>query len=172
MVQLVGSWNDFAIVPDQQMHYTDIDGIRYFWTSVDGLEAGKDYTYYYIVDGQTAVGDPYARLVLDGNNDKYISSAVYPDMPVFPSEKVSSSVPVAVYNSDAGKYDWQTASFTRPSQESLVLYEVLIRDFTGTEGKANGNGTISGLIDRLDYIKELGVNGIELMPIMEFDGNN
>lgn len=93
-------------------------------------------------------------------------------MPVFPSEKVSSSVPVAVYNSDAGKYDWQTASFTRPSQESLVLYEVLIRDFTGTEGKANGNGTISGLIDRLDYIKELGVNGIELMPIMEFDGNN
>ena len=51
-----------------------------------------------------------------------------------------------------------------------MLYEVLIRDFTGTEGKANGNGTISGLIDRLDYIKELGVNGIELMPIMEFDG--
>lgn len=173
MVQLVGSWNDFAIVPAQQMHYTDAaDGLRYFWTTVDGLTPGTDYTYYYIVDGQTAVGDPYARLVLDGNNDKYISSTVYPGMPAFPAAKVPASVPVAVFNSDAGKYDWQVTAFERPSQESLVLYEVLIRDFTGTDGKANGNGTIAGLIDKLDYIKELGVNGVELMPVMEFDGNN
>ena len=69
----------------QLLYFKKLDSTFYgladsnnFWTSVDGLEAGKDYTYYYIVDGQTAVGDPYARLVLDGNNDKYISSAVYP----------------------------------------------------------------------------------------------
>ena len=171
MVQLMGSWNDFELTPSQQMHYTDYNGIRYFWATVEGLKPSTDYTYYYLVDGQTAVGDPYARLVLDPNNDKYIPASVYPDMPAYPAEYVAN-VPVAVYNSDNGKYSWQVTDFQRPAQESLVIYEVLIRDFTGTEGKALGNGTIAGLIDKLDYIKGLGVNAIELLPVMEFDGNN
>ena len=50
-----------------------------------------------------------------------------------------------------------------------MIYELLIRDFTGD---GTGSGTIAGVIDRLDYIASLGVNAVELMPVMEFGGNN
>ncbi|MDE5627774.1 MAG: hypothetical protein K2I58_07445, partial [Candidatus Amulumruptor sp.] len=51
----------------------------------------------------------------------------------------------------------------------MVIYELLIRDFTGT-GAADG--TVDGVIEKLDYIQSLGVNAVEIMPIMEFNGNN
>lgn len=49
---------------------------------------------------------------------------------------------------------------------------MLFRDFTGTEGEANGNGTVRKAIEKIPYLKGLGINAVELMPIMEFNGNN
>ena len=62
--------------------------------------------------------------------------------------------------------------FKGVDQSHLIIYELLIRDFTGTEGEARGEGTIEGVMSKLDYLKGLGVNAIELLPIMEFNGNN
>ncbi len=56
--------------------------------------------------------------------------------------------------------------FDAPAEEDLVVYEILIRDFFG-EGERN----YDNLIDTLSYLKRLGVNAIELMPVMEFNGN-
>ena len=53
----------------------------------------------------------------------------------------------------------------------MVIYELLFRDFTQT-GSELATGTIKEATKHLDYIKSLGVNAIELMPIQEFDGNN
>lgn len=168
---LVGSWNNYAIDNNSLMSYDeDEEGNYYFWQTVKGLQAGKDYIYFYMVDGEKAVGDPYANLVLDPWNDRYITSSVYPNMPKYPSNVVSDT-PVAVYNSTMNDYNWQIKDFHGPAQSDLIVYELLIRDFTGTEGKANGNGTVAGVIDKLDYLKSLGVNAIELLPIMEFNGN-
>lgn len=169
-VILQGSWNDYAIVQSSVMNLQTIDGIRYFWTRIEGLNDGKDYIYFYNVDGKQ-VGDPYARLVLDPYNDRYIPSSVFPDMPAFPSQHVSGT-PVAVYNSNRDVYDWQVKDFKGVDQSALVIYELLIRDFTGTEGQSRGNGTVAGVIEKLDYLKSLGVNAVELLPIMEFNGNN
>ncbi|MCM1522182.1 MAG: alpha-amylase family glycosyl hydrolase [Muribaculaceae bacterium] len=170
-VVLVGSWNSYAITSSQVMNYQDTDGVRYFWTTVNGLDAGKDYLYYYIVDGSSQVGDPYANLVLDPYNDQYISSSVFPNLPAYPTSAVSG-VPLAVYNSDINKYDWKVSGFKGVPQSDLIIYELLLRDFTGTEGRDYGDGTVKGAIDKLDYLKQLGVNAIELLPIMEFAGNN
>lgn len=170
-VILVGSWNDYAISATGQMKYQDYQGTRYFWTTVDGLADGKDHIYYYLVDGTVRVGDPYAHLVLDPFNDSYIPESVFPGLPAYPGNKISG-VPLAVYNSSRDDYDWQVTDFKGADQSDLIIYELLIRDFTGTEGKAEGNGTVRGVIEKLDYIKGLGVNAIELMPIMEFSGNN
>lgn len=167
---IVGSWNNY--VPSADTYYQDYEGNRYFWWSVSGLKENTDYIYYYIVDSATKVGDPYARLILDPSNDKYIPESVYPDMPQYPSAYVSGGVPVAVYNSGADNYDWKVKDFKGVDKDRLVIYELLIRDFTGTEGQAKGNGTIAGVMEKLDYLQNLGINAIELLPIMEFNGNN
>ena len=170
-VMVVGSWDGYALRSDNQMNFQNYQGARYYWVTLPGLADGQDHIYYYLVDGQIKVGDPYARLVLDPWNDRYIPQSVFPDMPAYPSEYVEG-VPLAVYNSTADDYDWQVKEFKRPDARDLVIYELLIRDFTGTEGQARGEGTVAGVISKLDYLKQLGVNAIELLPIMEFNGNN
>lgn len=171
-VLMMNSLNDFAVDASNLMSYQDgADGFRYFFTTVKGIRPGENFTYYYIVDGCTQVGDPYAHLIIDDRDDKYIPADVYPDIPAYPTHSVSA-VPVAVYNSDLDRYSWKVRDFSRPAQSDLIIYELLIRDFTGTEGAAKGNGTVKGVISKLDYLKQLGVNAIELLPVMEFNGNN
>lgn len=169
-VTLVGSWNDYNVTIQGQMKYQDYQGNRYFWTKVSGLKAATDYIYYFVVDGETSVGDPYARLVLDPWNDQHIPASVFPNLPAYPVLKVQQ-VPLAVYNTKYETYDWQIKDFKGVDQSELIIYELLIRDFTGTEGQAKGDGTVKGVIEKLDYLKGLGVNAIELLPIMEFNGN-
>lgn len=169
---LVPSWNGYQITSALQMKYHDYEGYRYFWTTVSDLRPDTDYIYYFLADGETAVGDPYARLVLDPWSDKYIPESVFPDMPAYPVGSVPEGLPLAVYNSGADDYDWQVTDFKGVDKSRLVIYELLIRDFTGEEGEANGSGTVAGVLSKLDYLESLGVNAIELMPVMEFNGNN
>lgn len=170
-VVMVPSWKDYEVSSDMQMAYQDYEGARYFWITVDGLEKDTDYIYYYLIDGVRKVGDPYAHLVLDWQYDKYIPASVFPGMPEYPADKVQD-VPLAVYRSDSSDFAWEIEEFKGVAQSDLMIYEILIRDFTGAEGKANAEGTVKGVVEKLDYIKSLGVNAIELMPVMEFNGNN
>ncbi|WP_033032513.1 alpha-amylase family glycosyl hydrolase, partial [Pseudoalteromonas fuliginea] len=61
-------------------------------------------------------------------------------------------------------YNWQVTNFDRPEKEDLIVYELLIRDF-------NQEKTWTSLINQIDYFRNLHVNAIELMPVMEFEGN-
>lgn len=169
-VLLLGSWSDFAGDKYSPMNYQDYEGNRYFWTRVEGLDADKMYSYYFLVDGSVKVGDPYAKLVLDPYNDQYISTEVYPDLPPYPFDKVKD-VPLAVYQENINDYAWKVKDFKGVEPHNLVIYELLLRDFTGTEGKADGNGTVRKAMSKINYLKRLGVNAIELLPINEFNGN-
>ncbi len=170
-VVLVPSWDDYRVLDKNVMAYQDYNGNRYFWITVSGLDYDTPYPYYYLVDGSTAVADPYARLVLDCYSDKFLDYTVWPDCPKYPYDKVDG-IMLAVYqgNLDGGNYKF--TDFTIPEHRNLVIYEMLFRDFTGTEGKALGNGTVKQAIEKIPYLVELGVNAVELMPIMEFNGNN
>ena len=167
---LRGSWNNYAVDAAAVMNYQDYNGVRYFWTTVSGIDPTKNNIYFFNIDGTKNVGDPYARLVLDPYNDSYISQTVFPGRPSYPSSVVSGT-PVAVYNPSLFDYSWQVTDFVRPDKDNLLVYELLLRDFTGTEGASSGNGTIAKALEKLDYLKNLGVNAIELLPIMEFNGN-
>ncbi len=61
-------------------------------------------------------------------------------------------------------YSWQINDFTPPAVEDMVVYELLIRDFTALH-------SYQSLSDTINYFKRLGVNVIELMPVSEFEGN-
>lgn len=173
-VVLVGSWNNYAYDTTQVMNYQDTETGRYFWVNVAGLNPNEKYVYYYIVDGgEYIVGDPYARLVLDPYNDKYIDTSAFNGLPQYPTEALKGqNVPVAIYWENINNYDWEVENFKIPVKTDLIIYELLLRDFTGTEGKAEGNGTVKLALEKIPYLKTLGINAIELLPIMEFNGNN
>ncbi|MDE6311660.1 MAG: hypothetical protein K2L96_07595 [Muribaculaceae bacterium] len=167
---LVPSWDDYNVLDKNIMKYQDYEGNRYFWTTVSGLKDNEWYPYYFIIDTKYKVADPYAELVLDCYSDKWLDPNVWPDMPQYPYE-LFNDVMLAVYRGDLNT-SYKFSDFTIPEHESLVIYEMLLRDFTGTDGEANANGTVRQAIAKIPYIKNLGFNAVELMPIMEFNGNN
>ncbi|MDE6278326.1 MAG: hypothetical protein K2M06_09515, partial [Muribaculaceae bacterium] len=167
---LVPSWDNYDILDKNIMKYQDYEGNRYFWTTVSGLKDNEWYPYYFIVDSKYKVGDPYAELVLDCYSDKWLDPSIWPDMPQYPYD-LFNDVMLAVYRGDLNT-SYKFSNFTIPDHKSLVIYEMLFRDFTGTVGEANANGTVRQAIAKLPYIKGMGFNAVELMPIMEFNGNN
>ena len=157
-VILLGDFNNYAPSNEYMMKR---DG-NYFWTTISGLEEGVEYGYQYFVDKSIRVGDPYSTKILDPWNDKYITS-VYPDLKPYPA-KYTEDV-VSVFELNPTEYVWQVEDFDRPKENSLAIYELLIRDFTEER-------TINAVTAKLDYLETLGINAIELMPIQEFDGND
>ncbi len=151
-------WN----VNDEIYMKRSTDGNRY-WIELDGLEAGKEYIFQYFIDGDIRVGDPYADKVSDPWNDKYIDDAHYPGMIDYPEGKTQGIA--TVLQTAQQNYEWQINNFNAPEKVKLVIYELLMRDFT--TGR-----TYNDLMDTLDYLAHLGVNAIELMPVNEFEGNN
>lgn len=169
-VVLVPAWDDYQVLDKNIMKYQDYQGYRYFFTTVSGLDNNKDYPYYYLVDASYKVGDPYATLMLDPYSDKFLDKNIWPDMPQYPYDKFDD-VCLAVYNGSRDNA-FKFSSFTIPDHKNLVIYEMLFRDFTGTEGASDANGTIRKAIDKFEHIRSLGVNAVELLPVMEFNGNN
>lgn len=166
-VILIPSWDNYQTLNKNVMKYQDYQGNRYFFTTVSGLDATTAYPYYYLVDGITKVGDPYAHLVLDCHSDKWLGDEVYPDRPRYPYELMDDAM-LAVYQENLD--DFKFSKFDIPDHKSLVIYELLFRDFTGTDNEADG--TIKAAMEKIPYLAELGVNCVELMPVMEFSGNN
>ena len=148
-----------------------------FWIELTGLTPGQVYTYQYWVCDQTnrptnspalvKTADPFSTLVLSPFDDPEIQTlGVYPNLPTYPVGQerevtVLQTGPTAWWN-----YTWSTATtnFVKPKKKDLTIYEVLVRDFDATR-------TYQDLINKIDYFKNLKINAIQLMPVMEFEGN-
>ena len=143
-----------------------------FWLELSGLTPGQIYTYQYWVVKQTPianspalvkVADPYSTLVLSPFDDPWIPASSYPNLPTYPQGQERE---VTVLQTGQTPYAWSaaTTNFVKPKKEDLVVYEVLVRDF-------DANRNYQDLINKIDYFKNLKVNAIQLMPVMEFEGN-
>lgn len=67
-------------------------------------------------------------------------------------------------------YDWRGDRPLRLPQQDLVIYELHVRGFTRHPSSGTRHpGTFAGLRDKIDWLRDLGVNAVELMPIFEFD---
>ena len=167
-VYVAGSFNNYQPTASYAMKKDATTGK--FWLELTGLTPGVNYNYqYWVVDATPLVGspslvktaDPYSTLVLSPFDDPYIPASNYPNIPSYPSGQERE---VTVLKTGETPYNWQVTNFNKPKKEDLVVYEVLIRDFDATR-------SFQGLINRMDYFKNLKVNTIELMPVMEFEGN-
>jgi 1,4-alpha-glucan branching enzyme len=68
-------------------------------------------------------------------------------------------------------YVWQYDDTPLPDNNELVIYEMHISDFTGGELDQYKKGKYIDAIEKLDYLSELGINAIELMPVNEYPGD-
>ncbi len=135
---------------------------NWYWLEVTGLGPDEEYGFQYLVDETLRIPDPYTTKVLDPWNDKFIDESVYPGLKPYP-EGLTNEL-VSVFRTRPPEYAWKNNDFTVPARDTLVIYEMLVRDFVATH-------TFKTVRDTLDYLKRLGVNAIELMPVNEFEGN-
>lgn len=175
-VILVGEWDDYQTLSKNVMKYQDYNGNRYFWTKVEGLQNNVYYPYYYLVDGTRKVADPCAKLMLDCYSDKWMPEGIWNEpMPKYPYDRFDD-VMLAVYRGDIDDYNWDSATlnFQTPDTKSMTVYEILLRDFTGDGSDQDGKtfGTFRTALPKISYLKELGINAVELLPVMEFNGNS
>lgn len=156
---VIGDFNDWQVNNNYFMNRTP-EGDA-FWIEIDGLDPDKNYAFQYLIDGEIVVADPFSELVLDPINDQEIPAATFPDLPTYPQGQTTGYV--SMLKTSAESYEWQY-DIEKPAVEDLVIYELLMRDFTAEQNYQT-------LLDTLAYLENLGVNAIEFMPINEFEGN-
>lgn len=158
---VVGDFSNWKVKDQYLMKH---DGNETFWVELDSLMPQKSYVYQYWVEGEIKIGDPYADQVADPWNDKYIEAEIFPELPDY--ERTEYEI-ATVFKTGQSDYQWASteASWERPDLNHLVIYELHIRDFLGSHSYLD-------LIDTIGYLKRLGVDAIELMPISEFEGND
>lgn len=67
-------------------------------------------------------------------------------------------------------FDWGNIKQLEQPFEDLVIYETHVRGYTKDKSSGvSAPGTFAGLKDKIPYLKDLGINAVELMPIFEFD---
>ncbi|HOA10513.1 MAG TPA: alpha-amylase family glycosyl hydrolase, partial [Tenuifilaceae bacterium] len=157
---LIGSFSDW--LPDEQYYMKRTPDGKYFWVELNNLNPNQEYAFQFLIDGYLRIADPFTHKTLDPN-DQYIPSSTYPGLMSYPTDKTYGIA--SVFSTAANTYTWDASDFTPPAKNNLIIYEMLIRDFVG-------DSYIQTAMDSLSYLKKLGVNAVELMPISEFEGND
>ena len=167
---IIGDFNNWTLANDQtsQMSYDAAMGC--WWTTVTGLDADKEYRFQYHLgnkadkEGEADVivrlSDPFCEKIIN-SYDNWINEKfdIYPkDQMQYPDGGVGA-VSCVTINRD--NYAW--SEFSMKNADCPVIYEMLLGDWTE-------RGDLAGAMEHLDYLKTLGVNAVELMPIQEFDG--
>jgi 1,4-alpha-glucan branching enzyme len=121
----------------------DSENNGYWVAFVEDAKPGDEYKYFLKTpSGNLLRNDPYARLL---------------------TNSAGNSI---VYNVNA--FDWGSAPYDMPTWNKLVVYELHVGTFNVKE--KNKPGDMYGVIEKLPYLRDLGINAIEVMPPFEFPG--
>ena len=130
---------------------------------VYGLDI-RDFEYAYRVDGPW---DPDKGLLFDKKNillDPYAKAVS--------GQRIWGTHWEPTYHARVVKdsFNWGDMPQSQKELSDLIIYELHVRGFTQHDSSGVKNrGTFAGLMEKIPYLKELGVNAVELMPIFEFD---
>lgn len=115
---------------------------------VSGIDY-KEYDYNFYVEDEI-VNDPYAKIVV--GNDKW--------------GKIPSELRAGIYEDD---YDWAGDKNPMIPYHDCIMYLLHVRGFTNhRSSKVKNPGTFDGVVEKIPYLKELGINSVELMPVYNF----
>ena len=154
-----GEEEPYAVLPfPEEYRVGDVYAMIVF-----GLDIGE-FEYAYRIDGpwepekglrfdkNAILLDPYARAVTGQSiwgkhQEKHYHARVVRDV-----------------------FDWGSMPQSRRQLSDLIIYELHVRGFTRhVSSGVSGKGTFAGLKEKIPYLKELGINAVELMPVFEFD---
>ncbi len=149
---LIGSFSNWENIPMEK------DDQGYFRTQIE-LEDGvyqykfrvRSKSWFFEPDQWVDVVDPYATDIDNPTQNGVIR--------IKDSKKIVDS------------YVWQHDDKPLPPDHELVIYEMHVGDFSGGEDDPYPRGNYQHVIEKLDYLCELGINAIELMPIKEYPGD-
>ena len=161
------------IIPlDADQHRT----YHYWHAFVPGLQPGQVYAYRahgtfdpsrgLWFDAEKVLLDPYGLVVsVPGTYDRWAAAR--------PGDNVAVAMKSVV--ADPDRYDWEgDRPLQRPFAET-VIYELHVGGFTRhpSSGVAiDKRGTYGGLIEKIPYLKDLGVTAVELLPVFQFDAQD
>lgn len=160
---LIGDFNGWALDNTYQMKRDKETSC--WWFTINDINPTTEYAFQYYLgreDESIILADAYCEKILDPHNDQYIPATTYPNLKKYP--KGATGI-VSVFQPQEEEYVWEVSDYTIQDPNNLIIYELLLRDFTES-------GDIKGALEKLPYLKSLGVNAIELMPVQEFDGND
>jgi isoamylase len=146
----------------------------YYWhVFVPGIGAGQLYDYRaygpfipeegYRFDGSKVLLDPYTRAVVLGK--KYSREAA-----IRPGDNCAQAMKSVVV--DSYLYDWEGDTPLHYPYAGTLIYELHVGGFTRNPNSgvaAARRGTYAGVVEKTPYLKDLGVNAIELLPVQQFD---
>ena len=146
---------------------------HYWHVFVPSVKAGQIYGYR--VHGRF---DPPSGMRFDPTKvllDPYGRGAVVPknysrDAARKKGDNAAPAIKSVV--TDPRTYDWEGDTPLKPPSSQTIIYEMHVRGFTchPNSGVAEKRrGTFAGLIEKIPYLKELGVTAVELMPVFQFD---
>jgi glycogen operon protein len=158
-----------TIALDPERHRT----YHYWHASVPGLAPGQLYGYRAYGPFEPARGQRFdpAKLLLDPYGRAVAVPEKY-DREAARRPGDDAAVAMKSVVADPGRYDWEgDAPLQRPYVET-VIYELHVRGFT--KHKSSGvaparAGTYAGLIEKVPYLRDLGVSAVELLPVFQFD---
>jgi glycogen operon protein len=144
----------------------------FFWhVFVRGLKPGAHYAYR--VDGPQNLHDKGFRfnpnkVLLDPYALGNTKALFKRDDAVGPADNLASSMRSVVI--DVHDYDWEGDQPLRPATRDLIIYEMHVAGFTRhASSGVKHPGTFSGVIEKIPYLKELGITAVELLPVMQYD---
>jgi len=146
----------------------------YYWhVFVKGIGSGQLYGYRVYgkleperglcYDGWKVLLDPYARAVCVGKN--YERAAA-----IRPGNNCSQAMKCAVVDTDL--YEWEGDEPLHYPYTRSVIYELHVGGFTRHPSSGvspEKRGTFAGLIEKIPYLKQLGITAVELLPVQQFD---
>jgi 1,4-alpha-glucan branching enzyme len=155
-VKLTSSWNDWKPQPMVKGH----DG---WWRITVKLPDGRHlYKFvvksksYFALDQWVYVFDPYAPSITDDEHENSI-------LHVKDGKRIWAD------------YSWRHDDRPLPTNDQLVIYELHVGDFSGGHGDRGNQrlkGKFSDVTEKLNYLSDLGINAVELMPVKEFPGKS
>lgn len=150
---LTGSFSDWEEIPMEKGE----DG--YFRTSVeleDGVHQYKfrvqSKSWFFEPDQWVDINDPYATDIENATQNCIVR--------IKDGERIVDT------------YVWQHDDKSLPGDCELVIYELHVGDFSGGEDDPNPRGNYKHVVEKLDYLCDLGINAIELMPVKEYPGDH
>ena len=108
-----------------------------------------------------------------GDEYKFVLESPFRSGPFWKNDPWARSLTNSVGNGIVAEhdYEWHDTGYSTPSWNELVIYELHVASFLFDPQSANGRGNFDTVITKLDYLRDLGVSAIQLMPSDEFPGD-